>query len=157
MPVIDQVFPEKREVPLEGLYLGQRLADMAKELGRSIVLTNYLSDQNGVIAKQGKEGNFQVPAEIKNDSDWRLFQELMAQADVIVSGGSYFRRMAKNGAQEILYSLEAGNAFETLGQWRLDHGYQKRSPDVAIVTRRLDFALPEELLRINREITVFTT
>lgn len=157
MPMIDQVFPVKQKVSLEGLYLGQRLLDVAKEIGRSIVLTNFLTDKNGVIATLGKDGQFQVPAKIKNSSDWRLFQELMAQSDIIISGGSYFRRLAANGAQDILYQFETGNEFEALGQWRLNAGYKQRSPDLAIVTRRLDFTLPEELLRSDRKITIFTT
>lgn len=157
MPMIDQVFPIKQKVSLEGLYLGQRLLDVAKEIGRSIVLTNFLTDKNGVIATLGKDGQFQVPAKIKNSSDWRLFQELMAQSDIIISGGSYFRRLAANGAQDILYQFETGNEFEALGQWRLNAGYKQRSPDLAIVTRRLDFTLPEELLRSDRKIIIFTT
>lgn len=157
MPMIDQVFPVKQKVSLEGLYLGQRLLDVAKEIGRSIVLTNFLTDKNGVIATLGKDGQFQVPAKIKNSSDWRLFQELMAQSDIIISGGSYFRRLAANGAQDILYQFETGNEFEALGQWRLNAGYKQRSPDLAIVTRRLDFTLPEELLRSDRKIIIFTT
>lgn len=157
MQMVNQVFPVKKQVPLEGLYLSQRLREMAAEIGRSIVLTNFLTDQNGVIAKSSKEGHFQVPAEVKNSSDWRLFQELMAQADVTISGGSYFKRLAASGGQDILYQFEPGNAFEKMGQWRLDSGYKKRSPDVAIVTRHLDFELPKELLTSGRRIIILTT
>ena len=155
MPTIDQVFPVKRQVPLEGLYLGQKLLEKANELGRSLVLTNFLTDQNEVVAKAGKEGHFQVPAEIKNSADWDRFQELMAQADVTISGGSYFNRLATS--QDVLYPFEPGNEFEQLGQWRLDSGYPKRSPDVAIVARELDFQLPEKLIKSGRKITIFTT
>jgi riboflavin biosynthesis pyrimidine reductase len=157
MLMIDQVFPVKKRVPLEGLYLNQKLMDMAADLGRSVVLTDYLTDKNGVVAKAGKDAHFVIPAELKNDSDWGRYQELMAQADVIISSSSYFKRLAANGAQEILYQFEPGNAFETLGQWRLDNGYKKRSPDVAIVTRHLDFELPEELRQSGRRISIFTT
>jgi riboflavin biosynthesis pyrimidine reductase len=155
MLMIDQVFPVKKQVPLEGLYLSQRLREMATEFGRSLVLTDFLSDKNGVVAKASKDGHFQVPAEIKNSSDWGRFQELMAQADVTISGGSYFKRLATS--QDILYQFEPGNAFEKLGQWRLSAGYPKRSPDLAIVSRHLDFDLPEELARSGRRIAIFTT
>jgi len=80
----------------------------------------------------------------------------MAQSDVIISGGSYFKRLTK-GAQDILYPFEPGNAFERLGEWRLNAGYEKRSPDVAIVTRRLDFELPKGLIRSDRRVIIFTT
>jgi len=153
--MINQVFPVKREVPLEGLYLKQRLMDRAAEIGRSLVLTDFLTDKNGVIAKATKEGHFEIPAALKNSSDWGRYQELMAQADVIICGGSYFKRLATS--QDVLYQFEPGNAFEKLGQWRLNAGFKKRSPDVAIVTRDLDFKIPEKLIQSGRRIVIFTT
>src|SRR6266508_2986458 len=153
--MINQVFPVKRQVPLEGLYLDQRLMDTAAEIGRSLVLTDFLTDKNGVIAKATKEGHFEIPAALKNSSDWGRYQELMAQADVIISGGSYFKRLATS--QDVLYQFGPGNAFEKLGEWRLNAGFKKRSPDVAIVTRDLDFELPEKLIQSGRRIFIFTT
>jgi riboflavin biosynthesis pyrimidine reductase len=155
MPMINQVFPQKRRVSLEGLYLDQKLKDLATQLGRSLVLTDYLTDRNGVVAKAGKDGHFQVPPQIKNSSDWGRFQELMAQADITISGGSYFKRLETS--QDVLYPFEPGHTFEKLGEWRLNAGYQQRNPDVAIVSRQLDFNLPEELIRSGRRIVVFTT
>ena len=157
MLMINQVFPEEKQVPLVGLYLGQRLMEMAAEIGRHVVLTDYLTDKNGVVAKATKDAHFEIPAELKNSSDWDRYQELMAQADVIISSGSYFKRLATKKVQDILYQFEPGNAFEKLGQWRLDAGFEKRSPDVAIVSRHLDFELPEELRKSGRRIVIFTT
>jgi riboflavin biosynthesis pyrimidine reductase len=157
MQMIDQVFPVQRQVSLEGLYLDERLMDLAMKLGRSLVLADYLTDQNEVIARAGKDGDFQIPAELKNASDWRLYQELMAQANVIISGGAYFKRLKARGAQDILYQFDPGQAFEQLGEWRLRAGYQKRSPDLAILSRRLDFELPNELVESGRRVVIFTT
>jgi riboflavin biosynthesis pyrimidine reductase len=153
--MINQVFPVKRQVPLEGLYLDQRLMEKAAEIGRSLVLTDFLTDKNGVIAKATKDGHFEIPAALKNSSDWGRYQELMAQAEVIISSGSYFKRLSTS--QDVLYQIEAGNAFEKLGQWRLNAGFKKRSPDVAIVTRDLDFEIPEKLIQSGRRIFIFTT
>lgn len=155
MPKVEQVFPVKKQVQLEGLYLDQKLRELATDMGRSLVLTNFLTDKNGVVAKAERDAQFQIPVELKNSSDWGRFQELMAQADVTISGGSYFKRLETS--QDVLYPFEPGHAFEELGQWRLNAGYQKRSPDVAIVTRDLDFEIPEELLRSGRKIAIFTT
>jgi riboflavin biosynthesis pyrimidine reductase len=152
--MINQVFPVKRQVPLEGLYLAQRLMDRSAQIGRSLVLTDFLTDQNGVIAKATQDGRFEIPVALKNSSDWGCYQELMAQADVIISGGSYFKRLETS--QDILYQFEPGNAFENLGGWRLDAGYEKRSPDVAIVTRALDFEIPKKLIESGRRIVIFT-
>jgi hypothetical protein len=157
MQMIDQVFPIRKQMPLEGLYLDQRLMELATEIGRSVVLADYLTDKNGLIAKADKDGHFQIPAELKNASDWHLYQELMAQADVTISGGSYYKRLATKGAQDILHQFEPGNPFEKLGEWRLQAGYPKRSPDLAIVSRHLDFELPHDLLRSSRRIIIFTT
>jgi riboflavin biosynthesis pyrimidine reductase len=107
-----------------------------------------------VIAKATKDGHFEIPAALKNASDWGRYQELMAQADIIISGGSYFKRLATS--QDVLYQFEPGNAFQELGQWRLNAGYKKRSPDVAIVARDLDFELPKKLIQSGRRIVIFT-
>ena len=122
---INQVFPLKRQVPLEGLYLDQKLMDRATKIGRGLVLTDFLTDKNGVIAKATKNGHFQIPTSLKNSSDWGRYQELIVQADVIISGGSYFKRLATS--QDVLFQFEPGNAFEKLGQWRLNAGFKKKS------------------------------
>jgi riboflavin biosynthesis pyrimidine reductase len=155
---VTQVLPEGKQLPLEGLYLGQRLAAKSAKIGRSLVITDFLTDRNGVIAKADEHHHFQVPVELKNASDWRLSQELMAQADIIISGGSYIKRVSVPGnhAEDILYQFETGGEFEKLGKWRLEAGYKKRSPDLAIVTRSLDFKIPEEVLRMDRRIVIFT-
>lgn len=156
---VTQVLPEKKQVPLEGLYLGQRLAEMSTKIGRTLVITNFLTDRNGVIAKTDEHHHFQVPIELKNTSDWRLFQELIAQADVIISGAAYLKRVSALGsrAEDILSQFEPGRQFEKLGEWRLRAGYKKRSPDLAVVAHSLDFKFPEEVMRSGRRIIIFTT
>lgn len=156
---ITQVFPEKKQVLFEGLYLDQRLAEISAKIGRTLVIANFLTDRNGVIAKADEHHNFQVPLEIKNTSDWRLFQELMTQADVIISGTAYLKRFSTPGGntEDILYQFESGGGFEKLGEWRLSAGYTRRSPDLAVVARSLDFKVPAEVMRSGRRIVIFTT
>jgi riboflavin biosynthesis pyrimidine reductase len=122
-----------------------------------VVLTDFLTDKNGVVATAAKDDHFEIPAQLKNDSDWDRYQELLAQADVMISSGSYFKRLAAHSAQDILHQFEPGQAYENLGQWRLESGFEKRSPDVAVVTRHLDFKLPEKLHNSGRRIVIFTT
>lgn len=156
---VTELLPEGKELPLRGLYLDQRLADMAAGLRKTLVVTTFLTDSNGVIAKADEAHHFQVPRETRNDSDWRLSQELMAQADVLIVGGSYLKRAQAPGshAQDIIHQFEPGAAFADLGEWRLDAGYEKRSPDLAVIARHLDFKLPEGVLDSGRRIAVFTT
>jgi riboflavin biosynthesis pyrimidine reductase len=154
---VTQVYPEKKQVRLEGLYLGQRLAKISAKIGRTLVIGNFLTDRNGVIAKEDQHHVFQVPLELKNTSDWRLFQELMVQADVIISGAAYLKRISAPGthAEDILSQFEPGRGFEKLGEWRLSAGYKRRSPDLAVVSRSLDFKIPEEVIRSGRRIVIF--
>jgi hypothetical protein len=71
---VTQVLPERKQVPLKGLYLGQRLATISAKIGRPLVITDFLTDRNGVIAKADEHHNFQVPLELRNTSDWQLFR-----------------------------------------------------------------------------------
>ncbi len=132
---------------------------MSTELGKALVVTTFLTARNGVIAKAEEDHHFQVPRETRNASDWRLSQELMAQSDVIICGGSYLRRLSasESHAQDILLQFEPGGEFEELGEWRLRTGYEKRSPDLAVVARHLDFKIPERVLKSERRTAVFTT
>ncbi len=156
---VTQLFPEKRQVPLDDLYLRQGLADLSAKIGKTLVITDFLTDRNGVIAVADERRNFRVPLELRNASDWRLFQELLAQADVIISGEAYLKRLSVPGSQveDALSQFEPGKGFEDLGEWRLATGYKKRSPDLAIVTRSLDFKLPKVVMESGRRITIFTT
>jgi riboflavin biosynthesis pyrimidine reductase len=156
---VTQLSPEESRLPLKGLYLDQRLAEIAAKLSRPLVLTNYVTDRSGVIAVMDENRRYRVPTEIKNKSDWRLFQELMAQADVVISGSAYIKRFLALGSQaeDVLFQFEPGKEFAQFGEWRLNAGYKKRSPDLAFVVRSLDFQFPDELVGSGRRITIFTT
>ncbi len=151
---VTEVFPEKTQLPLKGLYLGQELAKIARQMGKTLVVTTFLTDKNGVIAKADQDHHFHVPAETRNASDWRLSQELMAQADVLIIGGSYLSRVGDPGshAQDILYQFEPGAEFAELGEWRLRTGYAKRSPDLAVIARPWTSRSPSEWRKAAGEL-----
>jgi len=61
---------------------------IAKEIGRSVVLTDFLTDKHGVIAKATQQGHFEIPAELKNSSDWGRYQfDDPASVQTILLGG----------------------------------------------------------------------
>jgi riboflavin biosynthesis pyrimidine reductase len=155
--IVTQTFPIQRQAPLAGLYLAEHLAEVPSQTGHSLVFANFLTDRNGVIAAAGDMLNFKIPPEIKNPADWRLFQELMAQADVIISGAAYLKRAAVQGAgtQNVLSQFEAGGEFEHLGAWRLSQGRKTRSPDLAVVTHVLTIAIPDSAIENGRRLTIF--
>lgn len=144
----------------DGLYLLEshdlKLVRKKMVLDRPLFVGNYITDEDGIIAIDGAGG---PPKEIKNSEDWARFQELQAQADIIITGADYLNRFAKDGekAQNILSQFDKGAKYEDLGDWRIDHGYKRRNPDVAVVSRSLDFDFLPSLLGDGRRLFVFTT
>jgi|WetSurMetagenome_2_1015567.scaffolds.fasta_scaffold133915_2 riboflavin biosynthesis pyrimidine reductase len=154
-----QLFMQEKWSPIRGLYLDQKLAGLSVALGRPLVITSYVTDLHGIIARKSDKGRLQVPPAIENTSDWNLFQELMAQSDVVISSSAYLRSWASSGRhpQDVLFQFEPGGKFEHLGEWRLRAGFENRSPDLAFVSHSLNFEIPAGLLQSGRRIFVFTT
>ncbi len=151
-----QLYPlPTQEVALEGLYLGHDLRRHSEQLGRPFVYTNYVTSIDGRIAIPRPEGKgMMVPRETANDRDWRLFQELAVQADVIISSGRYLRDYAEGKAQEILRVYDEPR-FADLGRWRAERGLPDY-PDLAIVSGSLDFPVPPFQTEGGRRVTVIT-
>lgn len=95
-----------------------------------------------------------LPKKVINDRDWRLNQELAAQADLIISSGRYLRDWADCRAQEILQVDNTECA--DLKAWRLEQ-YSPPQPDIAILSGSLHFPIPEVLTSGERKDMVFTT
>lgn len=167
---VKQLSPVEENVPLEGLYwrgendLKEIYRKTYAKLGRPLVIANYISDKNGVIAYKEEyieKMNLTTgpPETIKNTPDWKRFQELQAQADIIITGTGYLNRVKKLGdkAQNVLNQFDKGAKYEALGDKRLAKGYKSRNPDIAVTSRSLDFEIPEGLITENRRFFVFTT
>jgi riboflavin biosynthesis pyrimidine reductase len=95
-----------------------------------------------------------VPQQIANPRDWRLFQELAVQADILITSGRYLRDYADGRAQEILRVYDDPQ-FADLKDWRADQGL-KAQPDLAVISGSLDFPVPEVLTRGGRSLYIFT-
>ncbi len=149
---------EQKIREVEGMYLDFDLQGLAKKMGRPLVIANYICDKNDVIAKKSGAGEFQVAPELKNASDWRLFQELTAQADAIITGAGYLKRYAASGekSQNVIDQFSESGQFATLGEWRVKNGL-KRNPDIVVVSRSLDFEIPAAAFSDGRKIMIFTT
>lgn len=151
-----QLYPiPAQEVGLEGLYLSHDLRRQGEQLGRPFVYTNYVTSIDGRIAiPRPSGGGMTVPKATANDRDWRLFQELAVQADVILSSGRYLRDYAAGQAQEILRVYDEPR-FAALGRWRAERGLPAY-PDLAVVSGSLDFPIPEFLTQGGRRVIVIT-
>jgi len=145
----------RKETPLAGLYLGLNLHKAAAD-GDVFIYANYIASLDGRISVRNPEtGEQEVPGAIANKRDWRLYQELAAQSDVMITSARYFRQLARGRAQDLL-PVGREPEYRDLYQWRRAQGLDVR-PAVAIVSNSLD--IPAEALDVihDRDTYVFTT
>jgi riboflavin biosynthesis pyrimidine reductase len=156
MDTILQLYPlPAREVPLNGAYLAHDLRQYAQQSGKPFVYANFVVSLDGRIAIPHPSGEgLTVPKAIANERDWRLFQELIAQADILISSGRYLRDWAEGRAQELLRVDDP--RFADLRAWREQRGLP-RYPDFAILSNSLDFPIPPALTSGGRKAIVFTS
>jgi hypothetical protein len=104
---------------LQGLYMDQ-IAEPDGDL--PFIYSNFISSLDGRIAVPGPDRNsHQVPPAIANHRDWRLFQELAAQADLLITSARYFRQSADQEAQAEL-PVGTSAEFDDLRAWRIQQG-----------------------------------
>jgi hypothetical protein len=100
---IFQLYPPQAEGrPLEGTYLEHPL----HELGSAetpFVYGNFISSLDGRIALMDAAGGTgHLPDELTNADDFRLFLELEAQADCLITHGGFLRSIAAGRLDDIL-------------------------------------------------------
>jgi riboflavin biosynthesis pyrimidine reductase len=156
MDTILQLYPlPARQIILSGAYLAHDLRQYAHQSGKPFIYANFVVSLDGRIAIPHPGGKgLTVPSATANDRDWRLFQELIAQADILISSGRYLRDWADGRAQELLRVDDP--RFADLGDWRAQRGLP-HYPDFAILSNSLDFPIPPALTSGGRKATVFTS
>ena len=136
---------------LHGLYLDQTLAHR-DDADQPFIYSNFIASLDGRIALPGAgRHSHQVPPAIANARDWRLFQELAAQADLLITSARYFRQAASQEAQAEL-PLGTAAEFADLRDWRVAQGLSPQ-PDIAIFSASLD--IPQSALNYYRERKLF--
>jgi riboflavin biosynthesis pyrimidine reductase len=119
------------------------------------VYANFIASLDGRIAIPDPEKpGLAVPEAIANPRDWRLFQELAAQADIMITSGRYLREHAAGRAQEILRTFDDPE-FSDLKAWRITNGLRPQ-PDLAVISADLDFKIPDGLTADGRKVVVIT-
>jgi len=137
--------------PLRGLYLGQVL-ERTRHTTTPFIYSNFISSLDGRIAVPGPDrSSHQVPPAIANPRDWRLFQELAAQADLLITSARYFRQAAQQEAQAEL-PVGSSPEFDDLRAWRASQGLSPQ-PDIAVFSASLD--IPVESIRIYQDRTLY--
>ena len=140
MDYITQLYPlPSQERPLEGTYLAHQLRGYGQASGKAFVYGNFITSLDGRIAiPHPSRSGLMVPQNTANDRDWRLFQELAVQADLIISSGRYLRDWADGRAQEILRVDDPD--FADLKAWRLAQGLSPQ-PDIAVISANWPFMI----------------
>ncbi|MBL4775854.1 MAG: dihydrofolate reductase family protein [Mariprofundus sp.] len=156
MTDILSLFPHSQQRhALNGLYLALNLHRQAAK-SELLIYANYIASIDGRIAlRDVSSGEFMLPSSLANRRDWRLYQELAAQADVMLTSARYFRQLAKGKAQDLL-PVGTGEAYADLAEWRQKQG-MKPQPDVVIISNSLD--IPAQALAhiTDRKILIFTS
>ncbi len=139
---------------LEGLYLSQNIRQQMGHDG-VFIYSNFITSIDGRIALPAEaKKSRQVPTDTANPRDWRLYQELAAQADLLITSARYFRQAGDNEAQD---NLPVGSAtkFNDLHAWRLKQGLSEQ-PDIAVFSASLDIPVTALQAYRHRKIIIFT-
>lgn len=146
--VIELARSDRQEArDLKGLYLNSSLPPAAHD--ESWLYTSFVASLDGRISLDSGEGECRIPAQIANPRDWRLFQELAARADCLITTSRYLRELHCGAAQAQLPVDQ--QAHSDLIDWRLSNNLN-RQPDVAVVGSRLDYVIPSQWIDQGRRI-----
>lgn len=134
---LSHLFPEPGGPrQLRGLYLGHELRTRGRP-GRPFVYTNFIGSLDGRISWKNPRGYREVPPVCANPHDLRLYHELSAQADVLVTTARHLHGAAAGRAAGM---LTFGESAEELAGWRRTRGLTPY-PRIAAVSASL--RLPE--------------
>ena len=139
---------------LEGLYLNELMPAPAPGAS-ALVYANFITSLDGRIAVADAGGTSRLPEGLTNPRDWRLFQELQAHADCLVTHGGYLRALASRRLGNVL-QVGLGAGSEDIARWRAAQNVAVQ-PAVAIVSASLDLPIPESLAAHGQPVHVLTT
>ena len=131
-----QLYPQLRHCDdVKGLYLEEKL-----HLGPPCVYANFLTSLDGRIAVRVNHRSF-VPDSLPNPNDLRLFFELQAQCDCLITHGGYLRSLASGELGDVL-RLGGGRNHQDLCRWRADEGFAA-DPLIVVCSTSLNFQVPD--------------
>ncbi len=141
-------------VPLQGLYLNEPFSP-PEHRSKSFVYTNFIASLDGRISLPDPRNNrLTVPPALANSRDWRLFQELAACADALITSGRYVRDLPR-GVSARSFPISGKPEYADLLGWRRARGLAPQ-PAVVIVTASLDLPDLEPLTSAGRCVYVAT-
>lgn len=133
---VTRLYPDRAELPLRGLYLTHDLRHQ-RHGATPYLYTNFISSLDGRISEfDSSTGRRRVPAALANSRDWRLYMELLAQCDGVLTTARHLRAIAA-GRQRELMSLQDAD-YADLAAWRDEHGLAPY-PVAVVLSTGLDF------------------
>src|SRR5689334_17075453 len=92
---LTRLFPQPGDTrPLRGLYLSHDLRGRANT-DQPYIYSNCVVSLDGRIAVADANGSSGPPRSIAHDNDWRLYLELAAQADAVLTSGRRLRELLR--------------------------------------------------------------
>jgi len=155
MKKIQRLYPlPSEEVSLKGLYLDQCLHELGT-LENPFVYANFLTTLDGRIAlEDSSTGKTYLPKSITSADDFRLFLELHAQADCLITHGGYLRALEEGKLGNILQVGISENT-QDIVEWRQQRGL-KSQPAIVVASASLDFPLPESIAGHDQKCIIAT-
>ncbi len=149
-----RLFPTPSEtIPLRGLYLKEKL-HLRGEPGHPFVYANFLSSLDGRIALEDEAGVPYLPKSLTTEDDFRLFLELHAQADCLVTHGGYLRALQEGRLGNIL-QVGVHDLGLDLPAWRKAQGLNPQ-PAIVVASASLDFPIPESIKTAGQRLMIAT-
>jgi riboflavin biosynthesis pyrimidine reductase len=140
--------------PLKGLYLSHRVHEMGSPQA-PFLYANFVTSLDGRIALVNREsGDSELPRGLTSANDFRLFQELHAQADCLITHGGYLRALAQGRLGNVL-QVGAAGAGEELIAWRGQNGLTEQ-PAVVVASGSLDFPVHESIEAHSQRLYIAT-
>ena len=135
-----RLYPQSDEkCVITGLYLAHQVHKLGSA-GSPFVYANFLSSLDGRIAlEDASQSTTYIPKHLITSADFRLFMELHAQADCLITHGGYLRALSKGRLGNILQIRD-----KDLVEWRQDNGL-KPQPTVIIASGSLNFPMHNSL------------
>jgi riboflavin biosynthesis pyrimidine reductase len=124
---------------LAGLYLAHQIHKLGTPAS-PFVYANFLASLDGRTALEDiSQSTTYIPKHLTTASDFRLFMELHAQADCLITHGGYMRALSEGRLGNILQIRD-----EKLVEWRRSQGL-KDQPAVVIASASLNFPMHQSL------------
>lgn len=150
-PTLARLVPPGKGRALQGCYLDHRLHERATP-GAPFVYTNFIASLDGRISWKNPQGFREVPPACSNPHDLRLYHELTAQAEVLLTSSRHLRAAAAGRGSGMLCF---GDHAAELTAWRRNNGLPDR-PRVAAVSAELDLPPRDRLPGLVGGITILT-